>query len=95
MTWQAAFWCTAALCRIVSQNGVGVCVRVCVCEHASVSVPCLHVCVHNVKRAGLETDETNRCQICQVGPLSSRRSAECSPISHLAVLIRAHAAGIV
>lgn len=30
MTWQAAFWCTAALCRIVSQNGVGVCVRVCV-----------------------------------------------------------------
>lgn len=69
------------------------CVCVCVCEHASVSVPCLHVCVRNVKRAGLETDETNRCQICRVGPLSSRRSAECSPISHLAVLIRGHAAG--
>lgn len=92
MTWQAAFWCTAALCRIVSQNSVGVCA--CVCEHASVSVRAyVCVCVHNVKRAGLETDETNRCQICRVGPFSSRRSAECSPISHLAVLIRGHGAG--
>lgn len=68
------------------------CVRV--CERASVSVPvpmCVRVYIAN--RAGLETDESNRCQICGVGPFSGRREGRGgSPISHLAVMIRGRAA---
>lgn len=44
MTWQAAFWCTAALCRIVSQNGVGVCV--CVCVNMRLCLSRAYMCVY-------------------------------------------------
>lgn len=42
MTWQAAFWCTAALCRIVSQNGVGVCV----CVNMRLCLSRAYMCVY-------------------------------------------------
>lgn len=58
----------------------------------SVPVPTC-VCTYCEKSTGLETDETNRCQICQVGPFSGRWAAVWSPISHLAVLIGGHAVG--